>query len=80
MNNTIHNNMAYPDFNCSHKLRCKQCIYHSCASGAVSLWNIYCQYILVTGRRRPCPANSCTVFVKGKPKKTISHEFFTNNI
>lgn len=30
----------------------------------------FCQYILITGRRRPCPGgNECTVYDNGKHKR-----------
>ena len=60
-----------------HKKKCKECIYH-CSNGSGT--RIMCQYILVEKKRRPCPANNCTVFVKGKQKKTTEAIFFSNHI
>ena len=61
----------------AHKKRCKQCVYRYRGTGGA---DCYCQYILVEKKRRPCPANNCTVFVKGKQKKTTEAIFFSNHI
>lgn len=61
----------------AYKKRCKQCIYRYRGTGGA---DCYCQYILVEKKRRPCPASACTVFVKGKQKKTAEAIFFSNNI
>lgn len=61
----------------AHKKRCKQCIYRYRGTGGAGC---YCQYILVTGHRRPCPAEDCKVYEKGKPKQTIACEMFSHNL
>lgn len=39
--------------------KCERCSYH----GRASIMGIICEYILCTGKRRPCPAGAkCTVF------------------
>lgn len=39
--------------------KCKRCSYH----GHASIMGIICEYILCTGKMRPCPAGAgCTVF------------------
>lgn len=65
----------YPDYDISHKARCSKCVYHTKLSGGV-----VCQYILVEGERRPCPAKDCTVYIKGAQRKTREREFFEHNI
>ena len=80
MNDIDYISRLYPDFECEHKKRCRQCVYHSTISAGPSLWNVICVYILVTGRRRPCPADECTVFEKGEQRRTISKTWFEQNI
>lgn len=43
------------------KEKCAKCAYHGWADGG-----IICEYIVHTKKMRPCPANKCTVFKKGR--------------
>lgn len=63
------------------KKRCSTCIYHGKIGGGVAfqLGGIICQYILIERKRRPCPAQDCTVYKQGKQKKTIEKEWWENN-
>ena len=60
-----------------HKKKCKQCIYRYRGTAGHDVW---CQYILVEKKRRPCPASECTVFVKGPQKKSREAIYFSNYI
>lgn len=44
--------------------QCGKCIYRCKLTGGT-----YCQYILVTGHRRPCRADNCTEYCTGKETK-----------
>lgn len=44
--------------------QCGKCIYRCKLTGGA-----YCQYILVTGHRRPCRADNCTEYCTGKETK-----------
>lgn len=47
--------------------RCRSCRYH----GVLSNYTISCDYFLITGVRRGCPAGrDCTRFEKGVREKT----------
>ena len=51
-----------------HKKKCAKCKYSKRFNSykTVNGENIYCDYLLMTLSRRPCPAENCTVF---EPKK-----------
>ena len=53
---------------------CKPCIY----SGVMSTWGIACNYILITGNRRGCPAGKgCERRIVGKkPAQSIESQIF----
>ena len=49
------------------KHKCLTCRYRFQASGEVE---VYCQYIVIEGHRRPCAGGEmCTVYVKGRVHK-----------
>jgi hypothetical protein len=55
-----------------HKKRCVTCKYSGCmhtSKNQSSLGSVYCDYIGVTGNRRPCPAENCTVYEPEKKKR-----------
>lgn len=55
--------------------KCSSCKYScriSCEGG-----DRFCQYILITGHRRPCPGGSkCTVYEKGKRARACDFDDF----
>lgn len=55
-----------------HKKRCAKCIYskrlHTTKTKGSNLRHTYCDYLCMTGERRPCPAEECTAY-KGKKRK-----------
>ena len=54
-----------------HKEKCKTCKYSKRISTVASPNNIYCDYLLMAHKRRPCPADKCTVYEE-KTKKAHS--------
>lgn len=54
----------------SEPVKCDEKVMMKCIHGSGSAHGVYatCNYICDTGRRRPCPAEACTEFVKGKRK------------
>ena len=78
-NTCFHENVTFPDFDVEHKKKCAKCVYHTKISGGYALLNVACNYILITGQRRPCPAIGCTAFVKGQPKRTKEGDYFVHN-
>lgn len=56
--------MNKPDL--EHKKICRKCKYSKAFqhNGQMKRYdqNIYCDYLLMTGSMRPCPADQCTVF------------------
>lgn len=47
---------------------CRNCIYRARTTGSVG-GEVYCSYILINGKCRPCPAGTgCTERVIGKRK------------
>lgn len=73
---------AHAAFDTKHKEKCRKCIYRTKVGGgkAVTNWGYFCQYILIEGHRRPCPANACTVFVEGPAKRTPAGEYYIHNL
>ena len=50
-------------------MKCKTCIYHSYIAGSYNS-TLICQYILITGHMRGCPAgDECIRYEKGKRLK-----------
>lgn len=57
------------------KNKCNKCKYHGSIAVSVNKNSgkkgrmVTCDYILITGRMRPCPASDCTVYERGTRKK-----------
>lgn len=58
------------------KKDCEKCKYHGNMAGALERNNkgpkgkmLTCDYILITGHMRPCPARQCTVYEKGRRRQ-----------
>ena len=61
----------------AYKKRCLKCRYHWAdldsknAKKTITMADhIFCGYMLVTGKRRPCPSNECTVFEPGSLERS----------
>ena len=48
------------------KNKCKTCFYGKKFVNGI----IYCDYLLMTASRRPCPADNCTVYKRKEERKT----------
>lgn len=55
------------------KKLCKTCKYRG-RIGSNFPADLICDYIGYTGHRRPCKAENCTVYKKGKPKRPAKDE------
>ena len=54
--------MSKKKFDWKMRPSCKGCIYH-CPS------TVTCDYMFITGKRRPCPAENCTVKQTGNHRR-----------
>lgn len=54
-----------------HKEKCKRCKYHGTIEAGHTDKLVICEYIIVTGNMRGCPAKECDKFVAGKPDNKV---------
>lgn len=53
--------------------KCATCKYHGTSNGASS-GELFCNYLLITKKRRQSPADNCDKYEKGKPLR-VSGDF-----